>query len=345
MSSQHQTSSRQLSHKPVENSVQRDVIAPDKPPRVRWHSECHVWICRNVAQFILFILFLAGCFILGPSLISFMYPNVLVPLDASLDWRCVRLEVYSQIEASNLMWETNLMAASSAINIQIYMKQKNKTLDDLQKILLVVDDCGFDIYGESVALCRPMTDGSRLTFRESVKMAKICYQYVRQMTKEAEIVGYGKGIAANIILAAAAELQEEFCYGFEFISVEDPIFDVKAEFMKSNWIGIRFMLPFLREKMMMETIREYGFHEAEFDDNIRRVKSEVLGIAGDDYDSIYGKYGDLVKKGKRKGIFFHIKTDFQQNVTRPLTNFRFRHQVEEACVKKSNLPITSVIVI
>ena len=30
------------------------------------------------------------------------------------------------------------------------------TLDNLDKVLLVIDDCGFDDFGENVVLCRPI---------------------------------------------------------------------------------------------------------------------------------------------------------------------------------------------
>ncbi|ULU05763.1 hypothetical protein L3Y34_018003 [Caenorhabditis briggsae] len=346
MSSQQQVSSRQLSHKPVENLVHRDVLAPDKPPRVRWHSEFHVWICRNVGQLLLFILFLAVCFVLGPCLISFMYPNVIVPFNTKLDWKCKRLESYSQLKASNLAWETNLMAAGSSVNIQVYVRDKNTTLEDLEKILLVIDDCGFDDFGENVVLCRPVSKNApRSTFKQSVKVAEICYHYIRQITKKAIIASYGKGITANILLATAVKLREEYCYSFGTIFIEDPIMDVKNEFKKNSWIGISFMLPYFREQMMTDTIQDYGFHEAEVGDNIKRVHTTVRAVAEEDFESIYGANGGLVTKGKKKDIFLYMKPGYGAPKVPGNSSFQFRHSNEGECAKKANIPLTSVMIL
>ncbi|KAF1765595.1 hypothetical protein GCK72_005547 [Caenorhabditis remanei] len=201
-----------------------------------------------------------------------MYPNVIVPFNGKLDWKCKRLDSYSQLQSSNLAWETNLKTGASAVNIQVYIKNKAMTLDNLDKVLLVIDDCGFDDFGENVVLCRPISNGgSRATFKESVRVAETCYHYIRQMTKRAEIAGYGKGIAANILLATAVKLHDEYCYSFSVIFVEESIIDIKKEFEESHWIGTEFMISWFRKKMMAETYQQYGLHKAEFGENIKKL--------------------------------------------------------------------------
>ncbi|EFO86351.1 hypothetical protein CRE_01846 [Caenorhabditis remanei] len=221
------------------------------------------------------------------------------------------------------------------------------TLDNLDKVLLVIDDCGFDDFGENVVLCRPISNGgSRATFKESVRVAETCYHYIRQMTKRAEIAGYGKGIAANILLATAVKLHDEYCYSFSVIFVEESIIDIKKEFEESHWIGTEFMISWFRKKMMAETYQQYGLHKAEFGENIKKLeKTQIIVFTDDDYDSIYGKYGNLVEKGKKKKLFTHMKPANSSNPDSGKSHYTFRHSNEGECAENAKIPLTSVMII
>ncbi|CAA88866.4 uncharacterized protein CELE_K12D12.4 [Caenorhabditis elegans] len=321
----------------------REVIAPDKHPRVRWHSELYVSVCRNVGESLIFVLFLATCFVLGPSLIAFMYPNIIVPFNASLEWKCAHP---NQVQNSkNLAWATNLSTGGSEVNIKFYVKNKKLSLDELERVLLVIDDCGFDDFQDNVLLCRPYSqNGPKLTFKEYMDIAEICYHYVRQMTRKAKISAFGKGIAANILLAAAGNLRDEYCFSFDYIFMENPINDVRKEFESKSFIGIAFMLPWMREQMITSTIRDFGLDLAEIMDNLKRVNTKVTELVVGE-NAIYGNYGGSVGKGHRKKIFEYMKKNPDPSAKNATGGFEFRHPGEGDCAKKFNKPLTSVMII
>ncbi|EGT37057.1 hypothetical protein CAEBREN_06423 [Caenorhabditis brenneri] len=117
------------------------------------------------------------------------------------------------------------------------------------------------------------------------------------MTSKAEIAGYGKGIAANILIATAVTLREEYCFSFSKIFAEEPIPDIKNEFEKSYWIGTAFMLPVFRERMVQRTIKEFGLDKADIGENVQKLFYWEFGSESVRNSSSMKRYIEFLSNG------------------------------------------------
>uniref|UniRef100_A0A1I7T139 Late expression factor 11 n=1 Tax=Caenorhabditis tropicalis TaxID=1561998 RepID=A0A1I7T139_9PELO len=186
-----------------------------------------------------------------------MYPYLIIPFNSDLEWRCKHLESYSQLDESTLAFETNLRAASSEVNIQIHLKD-NITPDRIERVLLVIDDCGFDDFKGYIVLCRPVSYSvTRMRFSEYVKMAEICYHYVRQMMSNAQIAVYlwqqQLNFKRNIVIRSLHCSQK-----------------IQFQTSELNTKRNAFMPASQRDEMIEETVQEYGLNEAEFENYIEQ---------------------------------------------------------------------------
>ncbi|CAI2333437.1 unnamed protein product [Caenorhabditis sp. 36 PRJEB53466] len=320
----------------------REIVLPEKHPRVRWHSKLSVGVSRNLLEVGMFLLLLAVFFLMGPSLISYMYPDIVLPFAPKLEWKCSPLQKYQSIDTANIVLETNLMA-TSPLKIQIIMKPKstNKfaSFEDLEKILLVVDDCGFDEHDDNVILCRPFSNfGPRPTFKEYVSMAETCYHYIRQITRKAKIIGYGRGIAANVLLSAAANLRNDNCFTFSNLYLDNPIPNIRAEFDKSGWINLAYLISGFREKFINDAISEHGYHLADLEKNVKRVgKTPITIITDKNYQTMYGNLKGKVKQG----TIGDVGNEMMRQLQAPPSFFR--HETEENCARKLNKTVLPLI--
>uniref|UniRef100_A0A8R1E8X9 Uncharacterized protein n=1 Tax=Caenorhabditis japonica TaxID=281687 RepID=A0A8R1E8X9_CAEJA len=159
------------------------------------------------------------------------------------------------------------------------------------------------------------------SFNEYIDIAETCYHYIRQITKKTKISGYGKGITANILVATAARLVNDYCFFFEALLVHDPIANVKEEFEGYTWIQMAFLIPFLRESAIEAAVLEDGLDKADLKKNLEKIGSTKVDNRGS--NMLDAHYQSLSKH-----IAFHT----------------YRHNLEAACVKDFNKTESSLII-